>query len=102
MFATPYCLVLVVWLLDSYRFEKRQLLWAFGAAFACWAVFFNAFGHIRDVLFYLGIGAYLLVILSNAHPSARVRQLAFVAALVVNSGLLLELLRRFLLNQWIG
>ena len=102
VWATPYALLVLVWALRTFRIDNRRLLWVLLAAEACWLGVFAGYGHIRSVLAYLLVSAYVLLIVACGHRNPRLRQAALLTTVVLNSGLTVWLLYRFLQHKWVG
>jgi hypothetical protein len=102
VWATPFGLLTLVWGLQHFRIDNRRLLWVLGAAELCWFIPFGAFGHIRTILLYLLVSGYVLLIVACGHENNRIRSVALALAVVINSGLMLRLLYRFLSHEWVG
>ncbi|UYZ58147.1 hypothetical protein [Hymenobacter latericus] len=102
VFATPFFVVLLSWVLGQVRFDYKRLLWVWLAAEVCWMVLFRSYGHVRTLTAYLLLGLAAMVVLATASPYPRVRQAALVLSVAGNSALLLLLLQRFVVREWAG
>jgi membrane-associated HD superfamily phosphohydrolase len=100
--ATPYFLLLTAWVLQTQQISTRLMLWAFLGMELCWLLFFGAYNHIQSLLIYSALSLYLLLAVAVIHALPRVRAGAFGVLVLLNSGLLILLLYRFLQNQWVA
>lgn len=102
VWATPFGLLPLVWLLRTLPATTLVLAKIMGLAQLCWLLLFASYGHIHTLLMYGLTGAYVVLILANAHPHPTVRRVALLATLLINTGLFVRLYCRFLQHEWVG
>ena len=102
VYATPYFLVLLAYLHQHIRLSNRQLLAAFGLMELTWLALFGAYTHIRSVLGFSLVSLVVMLWLLNLHQQPRVRRLVLLPTVLVGTGLLLYLLKRFLAHEWVA
>jgi hypothetical protein len=102
VYATPYFLLLLAVLVGRVQLSNRQLLAAFVLMEVTWLTLFGAAGHIRTLLGFTLVSGCVLLVLANAHASARVRRYALLPTLLGGVFLLLVLFFRFLRNEWVA
>lgn len=102
VWATPFGLLSLVWLLRTLPATTAVLAKILGLAQLCWLLLFASYGHIQTLLMYGLTGVYVVLILANAHPHPTVRWAALLATVVINTGLLVRLYCRFLEHEWVG
>jgi hypothetical protein len=102
VWATPFGLLPLVWLLRTLPATTALLAKVMGATQLCWLLLFASYGHIQKLLMYGLTGGYVVVLLANAHPDPRVRRVAFPATLLLHTVLFVRLYGRFLQHEWVG
>jgi hypothetical protein len=102
VYATPYFLLLLASFMGRVRLSSRQVLALFGLMQVAWLVLFGTYTHIRSVLWFSVVSIVVVLWLLNAHQQVRVRQWALPPTVLVGTGLLLYLLMRFLVHEWVA